>query len=224
MLLNNKFFSLTLRCGLVCPLNLYAFTPKVWPLLNSDHEILLKQLKSHCNIKLKMLQSNVSDQISKYYFPFKILVLITKIILIIQKLQSRNTFEITKPIILMIKLLFLFKNFPQSKDSSCKDLFQFLKIIFKLRAYLFLEYFAYQVRLKTSVSTRGDLNWYGQSSRSRGSWFKVVGLLFTTNLYTIKSSTSTRRAKVSQISKRSLEKTEQQKQCQFHCQDVVLFA
>eukprot|EP01023_Acetabularia_acetabulum_P023889 TRINITY_DN2321_c0_g1_i1.p1 TRINITY_DN2321_c0_g1~~TRINITY_DN2321_c0_g1_i1.p1 ORF type:complete len:284 (+),score=15.18 TRINITY_DN2321_c0_g1_i1:185-1036(+) len=27
------FFSLTLRCGLVCPLNLYAFTPKVWPLL-----------------------------------------------------------------------------------------------------------------------------------------------------------------------------------------------
>eukprot|EP01023_Acetabularia_acetabulum_P064698 TRINITY_DN842_c0_g1_i1.p4 TRINITY_DN842_c0_g1~~TRINITY_DN842_c0_g1_i1.p4 ORF type:complete len:129 (-),score=2.26 TRINITY_DN842_c0_g1_i1:16-402(-) len=28
-----KQFSLTLRCGLVCPLNLYAFTPKVWPLL-----------------------------------------------------------------------------------------------------------------------------------------------------------------------------------------------
>eukprot|EP01023_Acetabularia_acetabulum_P045318 TRINITY_DN4590_c0_g1_i8.p2 TRINITY_DN4590_c0_g1~~TRINITY_DN4590_c0_g1_i8.p2 ORF type:complete len:217 (+),score=-8.40 TRINITY_DN4590_c0_g1_i8:752-1402(+) len=30
---NEIFFSLTLRCGLVCPLNLYAFTPKVWPLL-----------------------------------------------------------------------------------------------------------------------------------------------------------------------------------------------
>eukprot|EP01023_Acetabularia_acetabulum_P028260 TRINITY_DN2671_c0_g1_i4.p1 TRINITY_DN2671_c0_g1~~TRINITY_DN2671_c0_g1_i4.p1 ORF type:complete len:224 (+),score=-7.34 TRINITY_DN2671_c0_g1_i4:362-1033(+) len=29
----NSIFSLTLRCGLVCPLNLYAFTPKVWPLL-----------------------------------------------------------------------------------------------------------------------------------------------------------------------------------------------
>eukprot|EP01023_Acetabularia_acetabulum_P038775 TRINITY_DN3713_c1_g1_i15.p1 TRINITY_DN3713_c1_g1~~TRINITY_DN3713_c1_g1_i15.p1 ORF type:complete len:222 (+),score=-23.89 TRINITY_DN3713_c1_g1_i15:3-668(+) len=29
-----RWFSLTLRCGLVCPLNLYAFTPKVWPLLN----------------------------------------------------------------------------------------------------------------------------------------------------------------------------------------------
>eukprot|EP01023_Acetabularia_acetabulum_P007213 TRINITY_DN13072_c0_g1_i4.p3 TRINITY_DN13072_c0_g1~~TRINITY_DN13072_c0_g1_i4.p3 ORF type:complete len:106 (+),score=2.97 TRINITY_DN13072_c0_g1_i4:170-487(+) len=27
-----------LRCGLVCPLNLYAFTPKVWPLLTYQFE------------------------------------------------------------------------------------------------------------------------------------------------------------------------------------------
>eukprot|EP01023_Acetabularia_acetabulum_P005278 TRINITY_DN12156_c0_g1_i2.p1 TRINITY_DN12156_c0_g1~~TRINITY_DN12156_c0_g1_i2.p1 ORF type:complete len:253 (+),score=-23.05 TRINITY_DN12156_c0_g1_i2:263-1021(+) len=33
--ITNKNMYLTLRCGLVCPLNLYAFTPKVWPLLNN---------------------------------------------------------------------------------------------------------------------------------------------------------------------------------------------
>eukprot|EP01023_Acetabularia_acetabulum_P046772 TRINITY_DN4859_c0_g1_i2.p1 TRINITY_DN4859_c0_g1~~TRINITY_DN4859_c0_g1_i2.p1 ORF type:complete len:291 (-),score=24.02 TRINITY_DN4859_c0_g1_i2:60-932(-) len=35
--------SLTLRCGLVCPLNLYAFTPKVWPLLKRFNSCNLDQ-------------------------------------------------------------------------------------------------------------------------------------------------------------------------------------
>eukprot|EP01023_Acetabularia_acetabulum_P055030 TRINITY_DN6299_c0_g1_i3.p1 TRINITY_DN6299_c0_g1~~TRINITY_DN6299_c0_g1_i3.p1 ORF type:complete len:223 (+),score=-12.49 TRINITY_DN6299_c0_g1_i3:16-684(+) len=43
------FFLLTLRCGLVCPLNLYAFTPKVWPLLKNKIEKAKKlSLASYC--------------------------------------------------------------------------------------------------------------------------------------------------------------------------------